>query len=129
MKGKIHIVITRRSNHFDFQTSDGRTGSQPFLEEPEDVCKGRLLQLLGLYPGEYTCEHLRPMPSAHRRWFDTLAQALESEGLQKHWPPATAVPPGETVVVNTPQGYHISVFRSKEGNYESPIHYFEKRTR
>lgn len=56
------------------------------------------------------------------KYFDTLNQALESEGLVDQWTTGTNINYGETIQVNT--GKHlISVYRTSNGRYERPVHY------
>ena len=60
-----------------------------------------------------------------KNWFNTLNEALESEGLVEFWPLGINIKYEETVdvVVN---GKYISVYRSAQGLYERPIHYATK---
>jgi hypothetical protein len=55
-------------------------------------------------------------------YFDTLNQALESEGLVDQWITGTNINYGETVQVNTGERL-ISVYRKSNGRYERPVHY------
>jgi hypothetical protein len=55
-------------------------------------------------------------------YFDTLNQALESEGLVDQWTTGTNINYGETVQVNTGERL-ISVYRNSNGRYERPVHY------
>jgi hypothetical protein len=55
-------------------------------------------------------------------YFDTLNQALESEGLVDQWITGTNINYGETVQVNTGERL-ISVYRNNNGRYERPVHY------
>lgn len=57
-----------------------------------------------------------------QNWFDTLNQALESEGLVDLWPMGTNISYGENVRVHTEFKF-ISVYRETDGRYERPIHY------
>jgi len=57
-----------------------------------------------------------------QNWFETLNQALESEGLTDLWPLGTNVNYGENVRVHTEDRF-ISVYRETDGRYERPIHY------
>lgn len=54
--------------------------------------------------------------------FDTLNEALESEGLVDMWPLGLNIGYGETVSTVS-NGKYISVYRSDSGRYERPIHY------
>lgn len=59
-------------------------------------------------------------------WFETLNQALESEGLVDLWPLGSNVGYGENVrhhVVDGDVERLISVYRETDGRYERPIHY------
>ena len=61
-----------------------------------------------------------------RNWFNTLNDALESEGLVSHWPLGSNIGYGETVrhIIELPLGFHlVSVYRDTDGRYERPIHY------
>lgn len=58
-----------------------------------------------------------------QNWFETLNQALESEGLIDLWEFGRNVSYGETVRFTTDCGRLISVFRETDGRYERPIHY------
>ena len=63
-----------------------------------------------------------------RNWFETLAESLESEGLQEHWQNYN-ISYGETArqsvyVENSRFMKHISITRETDGRYERPIHYF-----
>lgn len=59
-------------------------------------------------------------------WFKTLADALESEGLEEYWD-NHAISYGETHSLHAilPDGYlhFISVYRSTTGSFERPVHY------
>jgi hypothetical protein len=57
-----------------------------------------------------------------KNYFDTLNQALESEGLVDQWTTGTNINYGETVQVNTGERL-ISVYRNSNGRYERPVHY------
>jgi hypothetical protein len=57
-----------------------------------------------------------------KNYFDTLNQALESEGLVDQWTTGTNINYGETVQVNTGERL-ISVYRTSNGRYERPVHY------
>lgn len=57
-----------------------------------------------------------------KNYFDTLNQALESEGLVDQWTTGTNINYGETVQVNTGERL-ISVYRNNNGRYERPVHY------
>jgi len=57
-----------------------------------------------------------------KNYFDTLNQALESEGLVDQWTTGTNISYGETVQVNTGERL-ISVYRNSNGRYERPVHY------
>jgi hypothetical protein len=59
---------------------------------------------------------------AKRCWFNTLNDALESEGLIEFWPSGLNVGYGETVGFAS-GGIWLSVFRDEGGRYERPIHY------
>lgn len=63
-----------------------------------------------------------------RNWFNTLNEALESEGLLEAWDPSR--PPiqyGQTVQWTwdngTKRGHHVSIYRDEVGRYERPVHY------
>lgn len=59
-------------------------------------------------------------------WFDTLNDALESEGLVEAWPLGKNINYGETAD-HVHEGTYISVYRDENGRYERPIHYATKR--
>lgn len=57
-----------------------------------------------------------------QNWFDTLNEALDSEGLLEMWPL------GLNINYDTTQGLasggrYISITRDSAGRYERPIHY------
>ena len=61
-------------------------------------------------------------------WFDTLNEALESEGLLETWD--FSYPPiqyGQTFSWThndgTKYGHFITVYRDQDGRYERPVHY------
>ena len=56
--GKVHIIFYNPGHAVYFATSDGRRGSNPTLEESEEVTVGRILQSLNLQPGTYTAEYI-----------------------------------------------------------------------
>jgi len=63
-----------------------------------------------------------------RNWFDTLNEALESEGIIHMWD--MTMPPisyGETRQFRfddgTKHGHYVSIYRDESGRYERPIHY------
>ena len=59
-------------------------------------------------------------------WFETLNQALESEGLVDMWPLGSNVGYGENVRHHVQDGDKIrlvSVYRETDGRYERPVHY------
>ena len=59
-------------------------------------------------------------------WFETLNQALESEGLVDLWPLGSNVGYGENVRHHVQDGDKIrlvSVYRETDGRYERPVHY------
>ena len=58
-----------------------------------------------------------------QNWFETLNQALESEGLIDFWELGRNISYGETVRFTTDCGRLISVFRETNGLYERPITY------
>ena len=55
-------------------------------------------------------------------YFDTLNEALASEGLVDQWQTGTNINYGETVQVHTGERL-ISVYRNNNGRYERPVHY------
>jgi len=57
-----------------------------------------------------------------KNYFDTLNEALASEGLVDQWKTGTNINYGETVQVNTGERL-ISVYRTSNGRYERPVHY------
>lgn len=68
------------------------------------------------------------MVASKRNWFDTLNEALESEGLLESWD--CCKPPigyGETVSWTwdngSKYGHQISIYRDEQGRYERPVHY------
>jgi hypothetical protein len=61
-------------------------------------------------------------------WFDTLNEALESEGLIESWGIAfTPIQYGETRSWTwdngTKYGHLVSIYRNEKGRYERPVHY------
>jgi hypothetical protein len=56
-------------------------------------------------------------------WFDTLREALQSEGLEDLWTMGLNVSYDENVRILTDCGRLISVFRNNNGRYERPVHY------
>lgn len=68
------------------------------------------------------------MATAQRNFFDTLRQALESEGLTPLWSCYDNIGYGETFrqVLDdetTKHGRLVSIYRTNEGLYERPVHY------
>lgn len=61
-----------------------------------------------------------------KNWFDTLNDALESEGLVDKWPLGKNIVYGETGEV-VKDGTFITVYRDDNGRYERPVHYATKR--
>lgn len=58
-----------------------------------------------------------------KNYFDTLNDALDSEGLIECWPVTASVPYGATVALAI-AGKWISIYRDGvTGLYERPIHY------
>lgn len=57
-----------------------------------------------------------------QNWFNTLNEALESEGLVDYWPFGLNLGYGETARV-VKDGKFITVYRENDGRYERPIHY------
>lgn len=58
-----------------------------------------------------------------KNYFETLNDALDSEGLIECWPVTASVPYGATVALAT-AGRWISIYRDGvTGLYERPIHY------
>lgn len=62
-----------------------------------------------------------------QNWFDTLRQALESEGLEDSFPLGSNISYGEnfkyTYDDGTKHGHFVSIYRDSTGRYERPIHY------
>jgi len=65
------------------------------------------------------------MPKSN--WFETLNDALESEGLVHLWPLGLNIQYGQSVSHTaddgTRYGHFISIYRDENGRYERPIHY------
>lgn len=66
--------------------------------------------------------------SAKQNWFDTLNQALESEGLIEAWDiHSPGIAYGETFSWTwsdgTRYGHYISIYRDSDGRYERSVHY------
>jgi len=65
--------------------------------------------------------------TSNRNWFETLNEALESEGLVDLWPLGVTLSYGETYRFTADDGSKfgrlISIFRETDGRYERPIHY------
>ena len=62
------------------------------------------------------------MTSAKRNYFSTLADALEAENLNGHWPLGVNINYGQTIGLAA-NGRWISVYRDDSGRYERPVHY------
>ena len=65
---------------------------------------------------------------AQQNWFDTLNQALESEGLLDSWEVSfDPINYGETFSYTfdngTKYGHYVTVYRDETGRYERPVHY------
>lgn len=61
-----------------------------------------------------------------QNWFNTLAEALDSEGLGGAWdgyPLSYGQTRGITWDNGTKRGHYVSVYRDEMGRYERPIHY------
>lgn len=61
-------------------------------------------------------------------WFDTLNQALESEGLLNSWDChnggiAYGQTHGYAFDNGTKYGRYVSIYRDEQGRYERPVHY------
>ena len=61
-------------------------------------------------------------------WFDTLNNALKSEGLLESWDIHTpGIAYGETFSWTyddgSKYGHYISIYRDSNGRYERPVHY------
>jgi len=56
-------------------------------------------------------------------YFDTLNDALESEGLIEIFPVGISMAYGKTLRTITDDGTLISVYRNNEGRYERPVNY------
>lgn len=55
-------------------------------------------------------------------WFETLSDALHSEGLSDMWPLGAYVQYGQTVGL-AQGGKWMSIYRDGQGRYERPVHY------
>jgi hypothetical protein len=64
-----------------------------------------------------------------KNWFNTLNEALESEGLLHTWEAHNfpAIGYGESYSYTFPDGtkygHFVSLFRDERGMYERPVHY------
>lgn len=62
-----------------------------------------------------------------RNGFDTLNQALDSEGLIDSWTFAGGIAYGQTYGYRfdngTKYGHYVSIYRDEQGRYERPVHY------
>jgi len=63
-----------------------------------------------------------------QNWFNTLNEALESEGLLESWNPTSpSIQYGETRSWTwedgSKNGRLVSVYRNEKGLYERPVHY------
>ena len=58
-----------------------------------------------------------------QNWFETLNEALNSEGLINLWPLGINIPYGCSHRFVTDCGKLIAVYRETDGRYERPIHY------
>ena len=68
------------------------------------------------------------LSTCKKNWFNTLSEALESEGLQDYWSNYN-ISYGETArqsckVENVRFMKHMIIFREINGMYERPVHYF-----
>lgn len=57
-----------------------------------------------------------------QNYFETLSEALESEGLADLWPITASVPYGAAVGLAR-NGRWFSIYRDERGRYERPVHY------
>jgi len=83
-------------------------------------------------PGSFFYKDIKDLTEdgvANQNWFDTLAAALEAEGLSDTWDGITmgGISYGETRRYTyddgTRQGHFISIYRDDTGRYERPVHY------
>lgn len=63
-----------------------------------------------------------------QNWFNTLNEALESEGLLEAWdcskpPLAYGDTASWTLDDGTKYGHFCSIYRAEDGRYERPVHY------
>lgn len=62
-----------------------------------------------------------------QNWFNTLNEALNSEGLIEDYPFGLNIGYGETVNYTfdngTKYGHYVTIFRNSDGRYERPVHY------
>lgn len=61
-----------------------------------------------------------------KNWFNTLNEALDSEGLTKYWPIGINIQYDETKKILIKEGKDqecVIVYRDNKGMYERPIHY------
>lgn len=66
------------------------------------------------------------MPKQKRNWFETLNEALASEGLIHTWDPLwRGIEYGENRIYIYKHRC-ISIFRENDGRYERPVHYSTK---
>lgn len=70
---------------------------------------------------------IRAGKGAKRNWFDSLNEALESEGLVDSWTRNGGIAYGETFGYTfdngSKYGHYVSIYRDEQGRYERPIHY------
>lgn len=71
-------------------------------------------------------QYSRNLKPVKRNWFDTLSEALESEGLDEYWDCTNTIGYGETfrTTLEINGRYHTCViYRETDGRYERPVHY------
>lgn len=71
----------------------------------------------------YMIKNLRYNTCMKQNWFNTLNEALESEGLMETWDCFwSPIGYGETRVYHT-ENERVSIYRETDGRYERPVHY------
>lgn len=65
------------------------------------------------------------MRQCKQNWFNTLNEALESEGLIELYPTGVNMPYSSVIRI-VKNGVFITIYRDSNGMYERPIHYSSK---
>jgi len=67
------------------------------------------------------------MRTTEKNWFNTLNEALQSEGLVESWNYLNGISYGQTAQYcfenGSKYGHFVSIYRDERGMYERPVHY------